>query len=234
MASSIHSMLEAKRNLLLAISHELRSPITRARLNSELLDETGPTGTRRAALLRDLQEMASLITDLLESERLGAGHSALQREPTDPVALAREVVGAFETSHAGAQLTLQLGTGVPRVSMDPARIRLLLRNLLDNAWRHSESADLPPELRIAVEGPNLVYTVSDHGPGVPPEALPQLAQAFYRPDSSRGRETGGVGLGLYLCKQVALAHGGSLEISNRQDAAASGLQVRVLLPVLGA
>jgi signal transduction histidine kinase len=234
MAANIHSMLEAKRNLLLAISHELRSPITRARLNSELLDESGPTGTRRAALLRDLQEMASLITDLLESERLGAGHSALQREWADPVALARDVVDAFEASHTGARVALKLEAELADVSLDPARIRLLLRNLLDNAWRHSGSGAMPPELQVALEGPWLVYTVSDHGPGVPAEVLSHLAQPFYRPDRSRDRETGGVGLGLYLCKQVALAHGGSLDISNRSGAGDSGLQVRVQLPRAGA
>jgi signal transduction histidine kinase len=72
MAASIHQMLEAKRGLLLAISHELRSPLTRARLHTELLPEAGEPATRREALLRDLQEMADLVGDLLESERLGA------------------------------------------------------------------------------------------------------------------------------------------------------------------
>ena len=83
-------MLDAKRALLLAISHELRSPLTRARLNAELVAE----GETRDALLRDLGEMRDLITDLLESERLAAGHAALQREPVDLTALVRELVAA--------------------------------------------------------------------------------------------------------------------------------------------
>ncbi len=242
MASSIHHMLEAKRTLLLAISHELRSPVTRARLNSELLPETGDTGVRRAALLRDMQEMAGLITDLLESERLGAGHSALQREMTDPVALAREVVQALEVSHTGAPIAVQVSQPVAAMALDAARIRLMLRNLLDNALRHSVGAAQAVELHIstgtvsaASDTPRtrreLVFTVRDHGPGVPAEVLPHLAEPFYRPDLSRGRETGGVGLGLYLCKQVALAHGGTLEISNLQGTGSTGLQVRVFLPL---
>ena len=88
MAGELGRMLQGQRALLLAISHELRSPLTRARLNAEL----APEGPERDALLRDLGAMRDLITDLLESERLAAGSGALQREPTDLDALVRELV----------------------------------------------------------------------------------------------------------------------------------------------
>lgn len=228
MAANIHQMLEAKRTLLLAISHELRSPITRARLNTELLDEEGDTGMRRSALLRDLQEMAGLVNDLLESERLGAGHAALHREPTDPAALAREVVEAMAYSHPGAAIELDVATGLPPLSLDRTRMRLLLRNLLDNALRHSAGATQPPVLRVAQQGQGVEFTVRDHGSGVPADALPHLAEPFYRPDSSRERATGGVGLGLYLCKLVAQAHGGAFSVRNAEG---GGLEVSVQLPV---
>ena len=228
MAASIHQMLEAKRTLLLAISHELRSPITRARLNTELLNEDGDTGAWRSALLRDLQEMASLVNDLLESERLGAGHSALHREPTDPAALAREVVDALAQSHPGAAVQLELADGLPTLNLDRTRMRLLLRNLLDNALRHSAGAPQPPVLRVALQGQGVAFTVRDHGPGVPADALPHLAEPFYRPDTARERATGGVGLGLYLCKLVAQAHGGAFSVRNAEG---GGLEVQVLLPV---
>ena len=86
MGHDIEQMLEAQRALLLAISHELRSPLTRARLNTELLPDTAEVAPQRDALLRDLAEMARLISDLLESERLAGRHAALHREPTDPAA----------------------------------------------------------------------------------------------------------------------------------------------------
>ncbi|HPW09260.1 MAG TPA: HAMP domain-containing sensor histidine kinase, partial [Burkholderiaceae bacterium] len=92
MGADIHQMLDAKRALLLAISHELRSPLTRARLNTELLPETPDVQPSREALLRDLALMRDLVTDLLESERLASPHVALQREPTDLATLAAEVV----------------------------------------------------------------------------------------------------------------------------------------------
>lgn len=92
MGQDIHRMLEAKRALLLAISHELRSPLTRARLHTELLPDTPDAEPQRQALLRELQAMSRLISDLLETERLSSRHAALQREPVSLAALAAEVV----------------------------------------------------------------------------------------------------------------------------------------------
>ena len=235
MGSDIHQMLDAKRALLLAMSHELRSPLTRARLNAELLPETPAVDPQRQALLRDLGEMARLITDLLESERLAGSHAALHRESVDLAALAREVVAELGNRHAGAAaIALHAPPGLPAFALDRARMRLLLRNLLDNALRHNhnpaDGATAPPELHLQLHGEALEIEVRDHGPGVPPEHLAQLAQAFYRPDSARQRTTGGVGLGLYLCRMVAQAHGGRLELRNAEP----GLAVRVRLPVQAA
>jgi signal transduction histidine kinase len=229
MGRDIHQMLEAKRALLLAISHELRSPLTRARLNAELLPETAEVNPQRDALLRDLQEMAMLISDLLESERLAGHHAALQREPTDLAALARSVVQDLGARHAGAsQVTVDAPADLPTVAVDPARVRLLIRNLLDNALRHGAGAGQAPAVRLAVEDQKVRIEVRDHGPGVPEDQIEQLAQAFYRPDSARTRSAGGVGLGLYLCRLVAKAHGGSFEVRNAQP----GLQVTVTLPLV--
>jgi signal transduction histidine kinase len=218
MAAGIHQMLEAKRGLLLAISHELRSPLTRTRLNAELLAESGDTGHRREALLRDLQEMADLVGDLLESERLGAGHVVLQRESTRLQDLVREAT-------ADQPVQLEVDDELPPWSVDRVRIRLLLRNLVDNALRHGASAQ-PPVVRLAVEGDEMVLTVRDFGPGVADAALPQLAEAFWRPDAARERATGGVGLGLYLCRLVVQAHGGAFTLGNARP----GLRAECRLP----
>jgi len=228
MGGDIHQMLEAKRALLLALSHELRSPLTRARLNAELLPDTTEAQAPRLALLRDLGEMARVISDLLESERLAAPHAALHREDVDLLELAREVIAELGDRHPGASAIRVLAPpALPLLPLDRARMRLLLRNLLDNSLRHSEPGAPPPELHLRWQDGQLELTVRDHGPGVPPEHLAQLAQAFYRPDSARQRATGGVGLGLYLCRLVAQAHGGSLALRNAQP----GLEARVLLPV---
>ncbi len=195
MAGRLQDMLDAKRALLLAISHELRSPLTRARVNVELLDQT----PERDALVKDLAAMRDLITDLLESERLASGHAALQAEPSDLAVLVQELV---DTQFAGRPLTLALAPDLGLWPLDPARVRLLLRNLIENALRHGVPAAQPPEVFARRVGEQLQFGVRDHGPGVAPEHLPRLTDAFYRPDSARTRAGGGVGLGLHLCRLV--------------------------------
>ncbi len=228
MAEALHGMLDAKRALLLAISHELRSPLTRARLNAELVDDSAP----RTALLHDLAEMRDLITDLLESERLATGHATLQCEPTDLNELVRELLATSFGEHG---IQTDLAPHVPTLMLDRTRTRMLVRNLLDNALRHGAVAGnstgdgptAPPRVSTYSDAEALCLVVRDHGPGVPDEVLPQLAEAFYRPDAARQRTTGGVGLGLHLCRLVAQAHGGRLLLRNAQP----GLEVTLRLPL---
>lgn len=215
MAASLHAMLETQRMQLLAISHELRSPLTRARLNAELL----PDGHTKDAVVRDLAEMRDLVSDLLESERLAAGAPALAQEPVDLQALLQETA-------AEAGVATMLEPGIGPVQADPARLRLLLRNLLANARRHAPDAARGPQLFLRRVGDEIELGLRDHGPGVPPEVLPRLAEPFYRPDAARSRGAGGVGLGLHLCRRVAQAHGGRLQIRN----AAPGLEVAMRWP----
>lgn len=220
MAHSLQGMLDAKRALLLAISHELRSPLTRARVNAELVAEGEP----RDALLRDLSEMRDLITDLLEGERLAAGHRALHTEAVDLAALVREVVS---TQFAAAALGLELDASIEPVQADPMRLKLLLRNLIDNALRHSAGAARAPVASLRREaGGRIALAVRDFGPGVTPEQLQRMTEPFYRTDSARTRAAGGVGLGLYLCRLVAQAHGAELSLGRAEP----GLEATVLLP----
>ena len=218
MASGLQHMLDGQRGLLLAISHELRSPLTRARLHAELLAD----GPERKALLRDLGLMRDLVSDLLEAERLAVGGAALQRAPTDMNALVQDLVAA---QFADSGVLLQLGQALPLLWLDRARLQLLVRNLLDNALRHG--AGTAVLLRTERDAAGVVrLTVRDHGPGVDPNQLPRLSDAFYRPDAARTRASGGVGLGLSLCQRVASSHGGSLVLRNAQP----GLAVSLVLP----
>lgn len=220
MAAELEQRLDAKRQLLLAISHELRSPLTRARLNAELVEE----GAARDALLHDLAEMRDLVIDLLESERLATGHAALHTEPADLAALAEEVIAAQFSARG---IVTDFAPGLPLVALDRTRMRLLLRNLIDNALRHGGDAAKPPQVATRFDAACVTLVIRDHGPGVAEAQLSRLAEAFYRPDASRERATGGVGLGLHLCRLVAQAHGGRLEFRN----AAPGFEARVTLPV---
>ena len=225
MAGSLAGMLEAKRTLLLAISHELRSPLTRARLNAELLDDT----PERDALLRDLAEMRDLVSTLLESERLQQGHAALQAAPLDLAAWLQALA-----AEEGVALDLALDSPrAPAVArVDETRLRLMLRNLIANARRHASEAPKPPRLFLRDEpGGAWALGLRDHGPGVADDQLALLGEPFHRPDAARTRSAGGVGLGLHLCRQVAQAHGGVLCIRNARP----GLEVAMVwVPQTGA
>jgi signal transduction histidine kinase len=219
MAGGLHAMLQNQRALLLAISHELRSPLTRARLNAELQADT----PERSALLRDLGLMGQLITDLLEGERLAAGAAALRREASDLNTLVREAVQA---QCAGQPVRLELADDLPALALDRPRVLMLVRNLVDNACRHGAGTTEPVVVSTRLQGETVCLSVRDHGPGVPDEHLARLAEPFYRPDTARTRSAGGVGLGLYLCRLVAQSHGGTLVLRN----AAPGLLAEVRLP----
>jgi signal transduction histidine kinase len=221
MADDIQQMLEAKRDLLLAISHELRSPLTRARVNVELLSDNA----QRKALLTDLGELESLLSELLESEKLSGRHVVLNRQAVDPSVLLRELVAE---SFSGVALQLELDPEGTWISLDPVRIRLLVRNLLNNAIDHTPPGQAPPQLLSRVSKTDWRLSVRDHGAGVAQEHLGRLTEPFYRADPSRQRARGSVGLGLYLSKVIAEAHGGELEVASTLG---KGTQVQVKLPI---
>jgi len=204
MAADIQAMLDGKRALLLAVSHELRSPLTRARLHAELVDD----GPSKDALLDELAQMRELISALLESERLGSGHRALQLTGVD--------LGELGTEQAKAGVELDTEPDLPLLQLDRTRVQLLLRNLVHNALRHNDPARGPVIVSVARDGDGVRVAVRDHGPGVPPDALDRLGQPFFRPDEARTRDSGGVGLGLSLCRLVAQAHGSRLELRNAE------------------
>jgi signal transduction histidine kinase len=225
MAKEIQHMLDAKRALLLAMSHELRSPITRAKVNTELLPDDDAVSAQKSALMADLNLMRDLIQDLLESEQLGAGHRALYLEETDLGQLVRDF---FETLPSIYRARFESSGEAMLVKLDRARVRLLLRNLVDNAHRHGANANINStaiDIRLEADAVGcLKLSVRDFGPGVADSEISNLAQPFHRLDRSRSRATGGVGLGLYLSRLVAEAHGATWSIRNARP----GLEVSVI------
>jgi signal transduction histidine kinase len=203
MAGKVEGMLDAKRELLLGVSHELRSPISRMTLGLALLDETPSV----RALQQDLAEMRSIVETLLDAERLGSQHAALQVAEVSLAELVQELQSRYFAGEERLRISV---TGEPRARLDAARIQLMLKNLVGNALRYSTAADGPVMLSIHNAGGKVEFRVQDHGPGIPADQRAHIGEPFYRSDASRARETGGTGLGLYLARQVARAHGGDL------------------------
>lgn len=219
MADSLQSMLEAKRQLLLAISHELRTPITRAKLRLEFM----PKSDEKDQLKEDIQEIEQLITDLIEAERLNEEHAVLTAEPTPLAAFVEGVCEQFESYPGG--LELELPDEDREFIIDNLRVRLLITNLVNNAIRHGESN--PIIVRVSFNGEFAHLEVEDHGEGIAAEHLTHICEPFYRADSARQRNTGGFGLGLYLCRLIAQAHGGELIIESQLG---KGTHIKVKLP----
>ena len=220
MADDIQQLLEAKRQLLLAISHELRAPLTRLKLAVEMLDDPA----QQDELQHDLKEMETLIEELLETERLSGRHRALNKSDVSLDDLLHELL---RDNFPAVALELELPDQEVRISVDSARLKLLVKNLLDNALRHNPADAPPPRLSLSLEPQLAVISVEDFGAGIEARHLPHLTEPFYRVDPSRRRETGGYGLGLYLCRVIAEAHGGRLAIHSE---AGKGTKVSVYLP----
>ena len=219
MADSLQSMLEAKRALLLAISHELRSPLAKAKLRLEFIEE----GEHAEQLRQDINEIDLLIADLIEAERLNQEHAALVAETVGLGGFVRSVTAQY-VDYAGS---LEVTTPKPdrEFDIDKLRIRLLLTNLLNNAVRHG--GNNPITVAVSFPGEEALIEVIDRGEGIAKPHLSKVAEPFYRADRSRRRDTGGTGLGLYLCHLIAEAHGGKLEIDSEPG---RGTRVSVTLP----
>jgi signal transduction histidine kinase len=223
MADDIQQMLEAKRQLLLAISHELRSPLTRAKVAIDMLEDAD---TRRE-VNRDLDEMEKLIEELLETERLSSRHHALNREEVSLTDLAQHLI---TDRFANQGIHLQIPEEPLPAPVDTPRLRLLLKNLLQNALQHTPEDAEPPQLLLRQAENKILIQVRDFGTGIEKRHLPHLTEPFYRVDPARQRQTGGYGLGLYLCRMIAEAHGGTLTI---ESAPGEGTVVTIELPAAG-
>jgi len=220
MAEDIEQMLEAKRQLLLAISHELRTPLTRAKVSLALIDDE----KQQDEIRQDLNEMETLIEELLETERLAGRHHTLNTSEVELNSLMRELL---EERFANQRIDLTLPGETITMTLDQPRIKLLLKNLLDNAIKHNPQHARPTQLTLATSADEIHITICDHGAGIEEAHLGNLTEPFYRTDAARQRQTGGYGLGLYLCKVIAEAHGGKLKI---ESTVGEGTCVTVRLP----
>ncbi len=219
MASDIEKLLNAKRQLLLGASHELRTPVTRAKIAAQMLDES----ENQKRIIEDLDEMESLIADIMESERVTGGHSALNITRVDTKDLITSVIHELRGSQ---EVETDFAIGQFEIDADTTRLRLLLRNLISNALYHGQS-EKPPLVRVTGDDSNQTIAVVDYGRGIPKEVIDKVTEPFFRADPSRARTTGGFGLGLHICDLIVQAHGGQLDIESKPGA---GTTVMVTLP----
>jgi two-component system, OmpR family, osmolarity sensor histidine kinase EnvZ len=192
---------ERERAVLLAgVSHDLRSPLGRIRMAVELLPDTPETTSRRASIVRNVQDADRLIESFLDQVRAG---ELPCNETVDLAAVARQVVAGFE--RPAAELALDAPATLPRERANRLLVERLLANLVDNALKHGRA---PVRVSIGGSPAQAWITVDDAGDGIPADDAVHLTDAFARGDGSRSRP--GTGLGLAIVRQVAARLGGVL------------------------
>lgn len=225
MTDKLQKLVEGQRILLANVSHELRTPIARVRVLIEILEDrvdrlaahAGEDGKAHAARLRaglaemttDTAEIEALISDLLTSGRLelaGQGES-LELHDIDIGELLQRRADRF-----GARVECD---GRPRMIADELLLERLINNLLANARRACPDGDIA--IYASQRDDEIEIAVEDEGHGIAPEDREKIFEPFRRLDAARSRDKGGVGLGLYLCRQICRAHGGEIRAEGRLD-----------------
>ena len=208
------AMLDEKDRMLGAIGHDLRTPLAALRVRIESVEDD----TDRARMADTIAEMNRTLDDILSLARLGR-----PSEPptdTDLAALVDAVVEDFRDLDMDVTFV-----EAPRLPMKlrPSLMRRALRNLIENAVKYGTSATVD----IVPLPHSVAIRVSDRGPGIPQERLSDVFDAFTRLESSRNRETGGIGLGLALARAIVREAGGEVMLANRPD---GGLLATIELP----
>jgi two-component system sensor histidine kinase CpxA len=223
MAGQLGALVTGQRRFLGDVAHELCSPLARMQAALAILEARTPDANQArylGAVREELDAMSQLVDELLQFSKAG-----VQRQiPLGPVPLAPLVAEVIAREAPDAPIQCE----VPAALTAQAEPRLLARalaNVLRNALRYAGGTG-PIHLHAAPSGPHLALTIADRGPGVPPESLPRLFDAFYRPDAARTRETGGTGLGLAIVKTCLEACGGTVAARNRPG---GGLEVTLTL-----
>jgi len=220
MADSLAESEVLRQRLVADVAHELRNPIASLRAQAEGIAEgVLPADERRlASLADDTRYLSRLVEDLQELSAAEAGQLRYEMARTDLCALAcAEVERASARSHMGVELTCE-PHGDLGVEADEGRISQVMRNLIDNALRHTERGGIA--VVCSAESGRARVEVRDTGEGIPDADLPYIFERFYRADAARARDTGGSGVGLAVSRRIVEDHGGEVFASNREGGGA--------------
>ena len=216
MKERIGGLVGERTRMLAAITHDLRTYLTRLRLRADHIADD----RHRARAIDDIEEMGRLLDDILLFARTDAG---IEREVPE-IDAREEAIAYIETRReTGDDVGIAAGERPLPCNCAPLTFRRILANLIDNAIRYGTRA----RVTLHDEAGRIEVIVTDNGPGVPEALIARLTAPFERLDESRGRHSGGAGLGLSIVKALAESHGGSLALENRTT---GGLRATVRLP----
>jgi len=215
MQERLRRLIESRTQMLAALSHDLRTPLTLLRLRTEEV----ANAEERDKMLNTIGEMDEMIGSTLAFAR-----DEVRAEPRRRVDIAALLTSAVDDmADAGMPVTMQPAAPLS-YDCQPGALKRAISNLLDNAVKYGKRA----QVAIVTVGKAIEITIDDDGPGIPEAELPRVFQPFYRVEDSRNRDTGGTGLGLAIAQSIVQAHGGELTLANR---AGGGLRACIKLPV---
>jgi two-component system, OmpR family, sensor kinase len=238
MAERVERIVRDQRELLAAVSHEVRSPLARARVALEITRERAeaqstpgspPLGRPLDDLERQLVAMDAILDDLLAVTR--AGLSDVRREATRLLPWLRARIANEPNSPELVTDPSPAASDDPEVAIDPALLGRALHNLIENAHAHGHPAGDPVVIHVTIEQARVEVCVRDRGPGIPADLLPRVFEPFVRGDTARSHGRGSTGLGLALVHRIVEAHGGESFARNVTEGdAIAGAEVGFFLP----
>jgi two-component system osmolarity sensor histidine kinase EnvZ len=210
--------LENDRRLLMAgVSHDLRTPLTRIRLATEMMSDD--EDYLREGIIHDIEDMNAIIDQFIEYLR---HHKREELELEDLNAIVSEVVEAEQKHHR--TITFKENPSLSEVPVSMVAIKRVVTNMIENAIRYSDG-DIEVETRVSSNKKFAIVVVNDHGPGIPESELETVFEPFKQGDAARGSE--GSGLGLAIIKRIVDMHGGRVQLLNRPE---GGLSAQIYLP----
>ena len=232
-----HALDKVRDDFVATASHELRTPLAAIYGAAKTLHRPDVLEGDRMERMLDIivgesERLARVVDDILFASHLDSGRLRLAAEHVDITELAADVVEAMQV-HVGGDVTVRLDTPngeLPGIDVDPAKLRRVLLNLLENAVKYSPEGG-SVELRIEADNGRLCFHVRDWGLGIPRGEQERIFQKFYRADPNLTRGVGGTGLGLYICRELVQRMGGEIELESEPG---KGSTFTVSLPVMGA
>jgi heavy metal sensor kinase len=224
----LERLFNAQRRFLADVSHELRTPLTVVKGNVELLRRMGPDPTSLDAIESEAERMSRLVGDLLLLAQAEAGSLPVAREAVELDTLMLEVYGQMRVLANGVDMRIT-EEDQARVIGDRDRLKQLMINLVSNALKFTPEGGRVT-VGLARKNGWARLTISDTGPGIPPEDLPHIFDRFYRVDKARTRSQGGAGLGLAIAQRIAHIHGGRIEAVS-EGVPGAGTTFSVWLPL---
>lgn len=220
MVAELQRIHESRRHMLLALPHEILTPLSRLKVRKDMVDDAN----LREQISKDITVVEEILSSILAAEKRSAGKASADFIDIEPYAFEQ----IAQLTHPGIEITVENDTGYKTAYFDSFLTSVLLKNFVTNAVRYGEGNPIAVRFSADAKDPcDMRMSVRDQGIGIAPEQQKYLMEPFWRADESRGRASGGYGLGLYLCKTIMKGLGGRIEV---ESTLGEGTEISAIFP----